>query len=57
MFFSQAFAGISQTGIIDEKTKEIMDMKRCGNKDIIGDGEESRRTKRYALQGIKEKGL
>lgn len=47
----QAFAGLNQTGDLDPVTKEMMNMPRCGNRDIIGHGANTRRKKRYALQG------
>ena len=40
----QAFAGLQQTGNLDENTVELMNTLRCGVKDIVG-------KKRYALQG------
>merc|ERR1719348_478109 len=54
----QAFAGLPQTGELDQETLQMMKLKRCGVKDIIEDDEDSprsrlahRRGKRYALQG------
>uniref|UniRef100_A0A2P2I1R8 Matrix metalloproteinase-14-like n=1 Tax=Hirondellea gigas TaxID=1518452 RepID=A0A2P2I1R8_9CRUS len=47
----QAFAGLNQTGELDAETREMMNRRRCGNKDIIGHGANTRRKKRYALQG------
>ena len=50
----QSYAGINQTGVLDEETVRWMKMPRCGVKDNIGreEHEESRsRRKRYALQG------
>lgn len=39
-------------GILDEETIQMMNAPRCGNKDLVGHGEEARRRrKRYALQG------
>ncbi|RWS30356.1 Matrix metalloproteinase-14-like protein [Leptotrombidium deliense] len=49
----QRFAGINETGKLDEETVTMMNAPRCGNKDIVGHGEEARRRKRYALQGSK----
>ena len=46
----QAFAGLPQTGDLDEKTVELMKTPRCGVKDIVGKGASTRK-KRYALQG------
>ena len=46
----QAFAGLSQTGLLDEKTIALMKAPRCGVKDIVGKGASARK-KRYALQG------
>ena len=42
----QAFAGLNQTGELDEVTKDLMRMPRCGVKDIIGHGATARRKKR-----------
>ena len=42
----QAFAGINQTGELDDLTVELMDTPRCGVKDIIGHGATARRKKR-----------
>jgi len=55
----QAFAGIDQTGVLDEETIHYMNMPRCGVKDNVGGdgnehglvGSEHSRSKRYALQG------
>lgn len=50
----QRFAGIPETGSVDEQTVKFMQMPRCGNKDHSGKGENGRRRKkRYALQGSK----
>eukprot|EP00088_Acartia_fossae_P048168 TRINITY_DN5249_c0_g1_i2.p1 TRINITY_DN5249_c0_g1~~TRINITY_DN5249_c0_g1_i2.p1 ORF type:complete len:568 (-),score=109.75 TRINITY_DN5249_c0_g1_i2:168-1871(-) len=49
----QAFAGLNQTGVLDERTTELMNTPRCGVKDIIGHGATARRKKRYVLQGGK----
>ena len=46
----QSFAGLPQTGNLDEKTVELMKTPRCGVKDIVGKGATTRK-KRYALQG------
>ena len=46
----QAFAGLPQTGDLDDKTVELMKTPRCGVKDIVGKGATTRK-KRYALQG------
>lgn len=48
----QRFAGLSETGILDNDTLTMMNMPRCGVKDIVGHGNSARR-KRYALQGSK----
>jgi len=60
----QAFAGLKQTGELDEETMKLMSMRRCGVKDI-DDGNDFRenitdiptfsRNKRYALQGSRWK--
>merc|ERR1719391_1342068 len=47
----QAFAGLNQTGVVDGKTREMMETPRCGVRDIIGHGAYARRRKRYVLQG------
>lgn len=51
----QAFAGLPQTGELTDETLEMMNMPRCGNRDIIGHGLNTRRKKRYALQGSRWK--
>lgn len=57
----QRFAGIPETGHVDNVTVKYMQMPRCGNKDRSGKGENGkrkkrrRRRKRYALQGSKWK--
>ena len=43
----QSFAGINQTGELDEETLELMDTPRCGVRDIIGHGAIARRKKRF----------
>ncbi|XP_013195413.2 matrix metalloproteinase-14 isoform X1 [Amyelois transitella] len=45
----QSFAGLNTTGDLDEETKKMMAMPRCGVRDKVGFGES--RAKRYALQG------
>ena len=58
----QAFAGLNQTGELDEHTIEMMNMPRCGVKDKVGmnmnenhtGDRHPRRSKRYALQGKSE---
>ena len=47
----QAFAGLAQTGELDEATVELMRTPRCGVRDIIGHGATARRRRRYVLQG------
>ena len=42
----QAFAGINQTGELDDLTVELMETPRCGVRDIIGHGATARRKKR-----------
>ncbi|XP_013387678.1 matrix metalloproteinase-16-like [Lingula anatina] len=49
----QQFAGVPMTGIIDDDTKRMMNMPRCGNSDRIGTGSVGGRRKRYTLQGSK----
>ena len=45
----QSFAGLPQTGELDEETVVMMNKPRCGVKDIVGRSA-SMRKKRYALQ-------
>ena len=45
----QSFAGLPQTGDLDEETVRMMNQPRCGVKDIVGKSA-SVRKKRYALQ-------
>ncbi|XP_073813979.1 LOW QUALITY PROTEIN: matrix metalloproteinase 1 [Musca autumnalis] len=47
----QSFAGLNVTGELDEETMRLMSMPRCGVRDKVGFGTDSRRSKRYALQG------
>ena len=52
----QGFAGLNQTGVLDDETVKMMNMPRCGVKDSVGSGSDDhsqgrRRRKRYALQG------
>ena len=55
----QAFAGLNQTGELDEVTVKMMNMPRCGVKDKISmkmnedlqHHDHPRRSKRYTLQG------
>ncbi|GIY55168.1 stromelysin-3 [Caerostris darwini] len=49
----QRFAGINQTGTLDNDTLTMMNTPRCGVKDKIGSSAFARRRKRYALQGSK----
>ena len=49
----QRFAGLEETGEMNEETKKMMAMPRCGVKDIVGHGAKARK-KRYALQGTIE---
>merc|ERR1712050_555997 len=60
----QAFAGLEQTGELDEETVKMMHTPRCGVKDFIEEDEDTprmrlrnsrRRGKRYALQGSRWK--
>ncbi|RXG54725.1 Collagenase 3 [Armadillidium vulgare] len=46
----QAFAGLNQTGILDERTLEMMNTPRCGVVDKVGYGSSVHRTKRDASQ-------
>ena len=45
----QSFAGLPQTGDLDDETVRMMNKPRCGVKDIVGKSA-SMRKKRYALQ-------
>ena len=49
----QSFAGLEQTGLLDNVTMELMMIPRCGVRDIVGHGATVKRRKRYALQGSK----
>ena len=49
----QSFAGLEQTGVLDNVTMELMMTPRCGVRDIVGHGATVKRRKRYALQGSK----
>merc|ERR1719400_2866128 len=60
----QAFAGLEQTGELDEETVKMMHTPRCGVKDFVEEDEDTprmrlrnsrRRGKRYALQGSRWK--
>ncbi|XP_003739756.1 matrix metalloproteinase-14 [Galendromus occidentalis] len=46
----QRMAGVNVTGEIDDETAKMMNMPRCGVKDMVGNGF---RAKRYVLQGTK----
>lgn len=50
----QSFAGLNVTGELDSETTELMSLPRCGVRDKIGFGSDSR-SKRYALQGSRWK--
>ena len=50
----QSFAGLPQTGDLDEETVVMMNKPRCGVKDVVGKSA-SMRKKRYALQGSRWK--
>ena len=52
----QTFGGVSETGIIDEDTMELMRTPRCGLPDVkVEDGAAGTRKKRFALQGSRWK--
>ncbi|KAK3586496.1 hypothetical protein CHS0354_033519 [Potamilus streckersoni] len=48
----QKMAGLPVTGEMDEETRRMMQLPRCGVKDPIGTGDAARK-KRYALHGSK----
>jgi matrix metalloproteinase-14 (membrane-inserted) len=48
----QRFAGLNETGELDDETLRMMSLPRCGVKDMVGHG---LRAKRYALQGKQRK--
>lgn len=50
----QSFAGLNSTGELDTETMDFMSLPRCGVKDKVGFGSDSR-SKRYALQGSRWK--
>ncbi|XP_062543183.1 matrix metalloproteinase-14-like isoform X3 [Armigeres subalbatus] len=50
----QSFAGLNITGELDGETMELMSLPRCGVRDKVGFGSDSR-SKRYALQGSRWK--
>jgi len=50
----QSFAGLAQTGNLDDETVRLMNTPRCGVKDIVGKGLITRK-KRFALQGSRWK--
>lgn len=49
----QRFAGLAETGELDNRTLTMMNMPRCGVRDKVGHSGSARRRKRYALQGSK----
>jgi matrix metalloproteinase-14 (membrane-inserted) len=54
----QHFAGIELTGKLDKLTLELMQLPRCGVRDIIdapSGSERRRRRRRYALEGSRWK--
>ncbi|KAL7023987.1 hypothetical protein ACKWTF_012864 [Chironomus riparius] len=50
----QGFAGLNITGELDDQTITMMSLPRCGVRDKVGFGSDSR-SKRYALQGSRWK--
>ncbi|XP_058053463.1 matrix metalloproteinase-14 isoform X1 [Anopheles bellator] len=50
----QSFAGLNVTGELDGETMQLMSLPRCGVKDKVGFGSDTR-SKRYALQGSRWK--
>jgi hypothetical protein len=48
----QLYAGIPMTGVVDDKTMEMMALPRCGMPDF-GRSDRTKRRKRYAIQGTK----
>lgn len=52
----QTFGGVSETGILDEDTLELMRTPRCGLPDVkVKDGAARTRMKRFAVQGSRWK--
>lgn len=49
----QTYAGIPTTGIIDDATLKMFKKPRCGLKDIVDDGDEENRKKRYTIKGLR----
>ena len=49
----QQFFGLPVTGKLDDVTLTLMEMPRCGNKDIERPEDLKRRRKRYAIHGKK----
>ncbi|XP_074854503.1 matrix metalloproteinase-25 [Carettochelys insculpta] len=47
----QRFAGLQETGVLDEETLGMMTQPRCSLPDIVGTSELMRRRKRYAHSG------
>ena len=47
----QLYAGIPMTGVVDDKTMEMMEMPRCGMPDFGRSDRTKRRRRRYAVQG------
>ncbi|XP_050405986.1 matrix metalloproteinase-16 isoform X2 [Patella vulgata] len=48
----QRMGGVKETGVLDNDTKQLMTLRRCGVPDNVGIGNGARR-KRYAVQGSK----
>ena len=48
----QAYAGLPQSGILDNETKKLMNTSRCGMADV-GRADIARRKRRYNIQGTK----
>ena len=48
----QTFAGLEQTGAVDNRTREMMERPRCGVRDLVGPAARVRRRKRFIQQVI-----
>ena len=46
----QRFAGLKETGVLDDETKKLMNTSRCGVADF-GPTDNAKRKRRFVLQG------